>query len=391
MSRPPFVINIPSPWITKSPSGATLASGVSADGFHAEETTSGVSRHKPTGWFDPLGYQLFYRNYRRAQGVCSWIWGLNPSVGSISTGCVGAATFQSNEHFNTTVDELAITDSSLPNRALIDARVKMKQKDVDLGVAFAERNATARLLGDTSRRMAKSFNNLKRGRVRAAMRDLGIANSHREPRGSNVPNKWLEMQYGWKPLISDVYGACDALSRSPRETWRVTSRAQVTRQMQWRKTFTGIEAGICEARSECGAFVRIDALPGNDLIMSLASLGITNPLLIAWELVPYSFVVDWALPVGTWLDSLDALLGFEDITISSSAFTKAQWLDRGIVLTDPNGFTAKNDYVGTKTVVKLVRTASNSILPTFPEIKDPRSLGHMANGLALLASAFGRR
>jgi hypothetical protein len=31
------------------------------------------------------------------------------------------------------------------------------------------------------------------------------------------------------------------------------------------------------------------------------SLGLVNPLEIAWEVVPYSFVVDWFLPVGSYI------------------------------------------------------------------------------------------
>jgi len=38
--------------------------------------------------------------------------------------------------------------------------------------------------------------------------------------------------------------------------------------------------------------------------------GISNPLLLAWELIPYSFVFDWLLPVGNYLEGLTAYDGF---------------------------------------------------------------------------------
>jgi hypothetical protein len=37
------------------------------------------------------------------------------------------------------------------------------------------------------------------------------------------------------------------------------------------------------------------------------NLGLTDPLSVAWELIPYSFVVDWFVPIGTYLDNLNAI------------------------------------------------------------------------------------
>ncbi len=310
------------------------------------------------------------------------------------SGCVGGTRFDSLDHFDSTINESDAVDFTLANAALIAARVKMKKADINLGVAWAERNRTAQLLGDTATRIARSFNNLKRGRVRAAMRELGIANSRREPRGSNVPRKWLELQYGWKPLVSDVYGACNALSRQDRSDWRVTAKAQKNRNYELRKQFlASYERSDCVAKVENGAFARIDALPSNDLTMSLASLGISNPLLIAWELVPYSFVVDWAFPVGAWLESLDAMLGYGASSTSVTTFARVEWLENGFNSIDPStGVIYTNNWSGSKKMVRVIRAVSDNVpLPTFPSIKDPRSLGHMANGLALLASAFSRR
>jgi hypothetical protein len=280
------------------------------------------------------------------------------------------------------------------NRALIKARLKMKRSDVNLGVAFAERNATARMLGDTAIRLAKAFNNLKRGQVRSAMNVLGISSSKREPRGSNAPRKWLELQYGWKPFASDIFGACNALSKRDKSDWVVTAKAQVREEYKFMKTWTSLDYGNGIADAEVGAFVRIDALPQNDLVMSLASLGITNPLLIAWELVPFSFVVDWALPIGTWLDSIDAMLGYGTSYTSTTTLIRCRWSGSGAYGKWANNpsVTIRNNYKEWKRYVKLVRTAQAGVpLPTFPGLKDPASLSHMANGLSLLASAFGKR
>jgi hypothetical protein len=146
-----------------------------------------------------------------------------------------------------------------------------------------------------------------------------------------------------------------------------------------------------EAVSSC--FVRIDALPQNEAIISFVSSGITNPLLIGWELVPFSFVVDWFLPVGGWLESLDALLGYTTAGYSSSLLTRISWVGvSGPKTVLSSGFVIDDHWSENKKVVRLVRDVSPSVPQArFPSFKDGRSLAHMANGLSLLATAFGRK
>lgn len=53
---------------------------------------------------------------------------------------------------------------------------------------------------------------------------------------------------------------------------------------------------------------QLDTLNPNVLLAS--NLGLTNPAMVAWDLVPFSFVVDWFLPVGKFLNSFDSHYGF---------------------------------------------------------------------------------
>jgi hypothetical protein len=298
--------------------------------------------------------------------------------------------FNSLNRWDELVSEGFIVDGALANQALIQARSKLKAQSINLAVAFGERKQTAQLIGDTANRLVGTVRSLRRGEIRKAMNSLGILHNKRQPRGSNWPRQWLELQYGWKPLLSDVYGACDALSKRPKSDWRVTATATRSSKRDYSKSWSGNGGGIGSAKVSCSAFVRIDALPANEAAISLASSGISNPASLAWELLPFSFVVDWFLPVGGWIDSLDALLGYSSAYTSTSVLTRASWDTRGTG-SSSGGFTYQNNYQGSKRVVKLDRSASAGVpLPSFPSLKDPRSLGHMANALALLSQVFGR-
>lgn len=390
MPRSDFEIWIPGTCNTSRWNGSEPNSFEVSNARTALEQSSGTSRHKPTGWIPPTGYSFFRRSYNLARGTKEFHIPDFPQYGSRSSGVVQTSA----NEFDQCLLESAIEDTSLANQALIRARIGLKRTDINLGVAFGERNQTARLVGDTASRLARSFRQLRRGETRGAMRTLGISSQKNQPRGSNVPKKWLELQYGWKPLLSDVYGACRALSRNDIRDWRVTSKARLfSRNVKVKSDYERSSTGTCVARYSTGAFVRIDALPTNDVAQSLSSLGVTNPLLVAWELVPFSFVVDWFSPVGSWLESLDALLGYSSVYTSTSVISRCTWIYTGGHSTDPDhpDWTYDNNFTGDKQYVKLVRSVeSGAPLPTFPRVKDPLSLGHMANGLALLSQAFGR-
>jgi hypothetical protein len=282
------------------------------------------------------------------------------------------------------------------DRALVKARLAMKDSDVNLGVAFAERGATARMVGNNAIALAKAFKAIKQDRTWDAIKALGIAKRRGVSLRSESPiERWLELQYGWKPLLSDIYGACDALEKAPRSNWMITGKGSYREKIDIVKRYydgTNFRYDTT-VKGDVGVYVRIDAEPENELLHTLAALGITNPAEIAWELVPYSFVVDWMLPIGSWLSSLDAMLGYGPTWCSISRLSRATWkvqsipefarTSRTIVETTKQSWSAR------KEIVSLQRTVSQSVpLPSLPRFKDPRSLAHMANGLSLLAQAF---
>lgn len=356
-----------------------------------EDSRSLVKRRKPPGWIPPTNYDLASVYRRGSLGI----YHEGNSFSSVKyTGAVAGAigsvwTVDFVTNF-AAIPSVVITNelTSLQNTALIQARNNLKQMKVDLGTAFGERNQTAHLIGDTASRLARSVRNLRRGRVRDAMRDLGLSSKRGAPRGSNWTNNWLQLQYGWKPLLSDIYGACDALSKRDRDDWGVTAKGQARTTLSG--SFANLADGTAHFRSaskyELGVYTRVDAWLG--ALNALSSLGVTNPLNVAWELVPYSFVVDWFLPVGNWIQSIDATLGVEIRGVSTTRFRRGVLTGEGITHSEGDLFFINNWSVY-KRDVNVSRAASTDLpFASFPSLKDPRSLGHMANGLSLLAQAF---
>lgn len=372
------------------------------DHDHCHEIVDGIRRRKPGGWIEPTNYHFKRVKYRRAEGTSRQRqWDPN---GNLVTDWrqSGSEPFQSNSlNLHDELFYFRGHPAGLRDQALIKARTAMKRGDLNLGVAFAERNRTAQLVGDTAKQLVKSVRSLRRGDFPGAARALGLTKPGR-PRGSSVPQRWLELQYGWKPLLSDVYGSVNALAERDRRDWIVTGLGRTKEEIDTEKIYDPGETSNPKwsgsAKGKYGCYIRIDAIPENDLLLSFSSLGLTNPLLIAWELVPFSFVADWFLPVGSFLESLDAMLGYGPSYCSISQLMKCTTTVHGV--SQPkrirnNGYAMQHDedWSTQRSEVTLDRSAFINYvpLPTMPRIKDGRSLGHMANALSLLVSAFSKR
>lgn len=407
MARPSFTTTIPGAYTTKINGGSVTSTSVTSR--FAKEIVSGPARSRRSpGWVAPKPYSLRREVYKvasgrvlytrtfKSNGVTDTTEDYNGTVGH------GARGMNSLNAFNDAYTLKGISQKQ-EDLALTDARLKLKGADVNLAVAFAERNKTAKMIGSTALQLAEAMRALRRGHWRDACRALDV-NPRGKPRGSSVPARWLELQYGWKPLLSDVYGSVDALAKRRGEDWIVTAKGASSEKIaaDWTPNPPGADSkqlpdfGIGRATGVRGCFVRIDAIPGNDLLMVMSSLGITNPLLVAWELVPYSFIVDWFLPIGSFVDSLDALLGYREAWTSISHLEKADWVHAHSPSEFENAsyrFKYLRDVdVATKSVVNLTRVATKGVpMAQFPRLRNPVSLGHMANGLSVLTQVFGGR
>jgi hypothetical protein len=111
-----------------------------------------------------------------------------------------------------------------------------------------------------------------------------------------------------------------------------------------------------------------------------------NPAYLAWELIPYSFVVDWAIPIGDWLMSLDALFGVKKIegvvttksVITCHRYSKVMAVDtRKVYQSGPALYKS----------TKISRGTFNSIpIPPLPRWSPSTSYKAVANGIALLTA-----
>lgn len=136
----------------------------------------------------------------------------------------------------------------------------------------------------------------------------GFKRSPRYGKTRDVANTWLEYSFGWSPLIQDIHDACKVLSNpmpSPRVKASGTSNFHIlSAYIEPAYTSQSVHGFVrCTVRSR----VRIT----NPNLLLLNQAGLINPAFVLWDAIPFSFVVDWILPVGSYLKSWTDFVGLE--------------------------------------------------------------------------------
>jgi hypothetical protein len=223
---------------------------------------------------------------------------------------------------------------------------------------------------------------IKKGKFREALSELGIKKpAGWRPAVRNAGGLWLEYSYGWKPLVQDIFDAAKVLSTPVDDLWihESSSNQFITELIQsnvgtpWDHNCIDTNYVVLKVYARVGAVVSCD----NPNLQALKNAGLTNPLSWAWELIPFSFVVDWLVDVGGFIESLDDGLG---LTITNGFYTTG-WkgtskVQRNVVKMWPTG--SPNPYDGAS-MVKLRSVAGMDRSLGLPMVKLARKLKVLTN------------
>lgn len=199
-------------------------------------------------------------------------------------------------------DPLLTSVTQLKNEAFIKAASAVADAKTNLPVLFAEMSKTVRLITSTARRIYSAYRAFRRGRLGDVARLLGIS-------PSQVHKTWLEYKYGWMPLLMDVKQSAEFIGQL------VVGRAfeftaSGTAQATASKTSSPAgSAGHVSASTIRRVRIKLDCRIDNPRASTAQQLGLTNPALVVWELVPFSFVFDWFIQVGDYLKAVTAFHG----------------------------------------------------------------------------------
>ncbi len=196
---------------------------------------------------------------------------------------------------------------------------------------------------------------------------------------------WLIFHFGVEPLIKDLHSIMERLESDSNFTWE---RHTASAKGRWgvrinealnKDAWYSVENYVGTVRYS------MDVRLKDPQLALLNDFGLINPASIAWELVPFSFVVDWFYPVGSYLNSFTDLLGYE--TRNPSTTYMLSWKAKsGYIYTQ--GKMNAGSYDG----VKISRRLTG---PTFklPPVQIPDRLSPVrgATSIALIVQVLKNR
>lgn len=243
-----------------------------------------------------------------------------------------ARVYDSGRYAGALLGNYGIISNSIPtdmrNEAVTKALNKLADQKVNLGENFATFGQTVRLFSSKAGLLAAALKAAKnkdawRKYLRKSARDLSR-------RGSleTAAQEYLAYIYGLRPLMQDVYNARETVRALESKTLLLKGVGRAIRSTGASQTsFATLATGALSSRLggsgtrrvKCTLWARPD--PNFQGLRALNQLGLSNPLGLAWDLIPWSFCVDWLLPVGPVLYALSARMGliFVDGSISCRA------------------------------------------------------------------------
>lgn len=286
------------------------------------------------------------------------------------------------------VEVSSLLQLNLDNKVKQKILERVKDSDVNLGVIWGEREQTFRLLADATKRLGQGYHLARSGDFLGAAKALVGSSGAAK---ATIARNWLELQYGWRPLVSDIYGLCKTahkLSRH-RQFTVVSYRSKINDVRTSYQPFGTDYTVYKDEQSLYESSGRVKFQSSSMLLATAAELGLINPAVVAWELVPFSFVVDWAVPIGSFLSQFDAAAGWQFMQGSLTHYSKAESVFTKLALPLPVKYVFHECNV--RRTVSLVRVTRGAIgswssLLSLPYVKNPASLEHVLNALALLTS-----
>lgn len=278
----------------------------------------------PNSWsYFKHNVEYIHGTYRRSNTV-----GSRTYVGTILEAS-GAVTYDSSRHrtlaYNAALDRLLNKLSSSLNLAVSAAEGKQTVKMLNLvqvytGIVADMKRSWKRELADKMRKF-KSRRSLKR-----AMRNWQRGVKLRHPRhywprpidkglvqsaSSAAANGYLMFTYGLSPLISDIRGIAENLVGWSREI-EVAGGTGISSFNAKQRSVVALEGrnhvGTCRRTGFIACKLKVRARTRFD--SDLSKWSSMNPLLIGYELLPFSFVFDWVVDLGGYMANLEKSIVF---------------------------------------------------------------------------------
>lgn len=241
------------------------------------------------------------------------------------------------------------------NKAYAKFINKLKPDTAGLGINLAQKQQAIDMISARSLQLIRFIRELKAFRLGNAAKELGIdpkllKRNKKLKRGSkNFANNFLEVHFGWSPLLGDIGSSVDVLQSGVppcfiRVSQKGSAKTSSLSESLYGKTFYRSTVSVSYS---IGATVTVS----NPNLFLANQLGFVNPALIAYDAIPFSFVLNWFVNVEQFLSSFSDLWGLtlsDQYIVSHSEVNSSE--DEYLLRVGPTNRSEKGIYAEYRTV-----------------------------------------
>ncbi|UHK03266.1 MAG: maturation protein [Hangzhou levivirus 1] len=163
-----------------------------------------------------------------------------------------------------------------------------------------------------------------------------------------IAEVWLEMRYAWRPLYYDIVAIDEAVRRLQEGVEYPLCRAYGTREETISKfdkmasnagTFPGTySGGLPGALFSCtyGTTVTQTLHASVGVQVRTRNIHLSDPLITAWELVPFSFILDWFVSIGDTLSAFSPFASGEVVFSTVNVTTEMNQRGSTLIVANPD-------------------------------------------------------
>ena len=259
--------------------------------------------------------------------------------------------------------------------------------NLDLSVDLAEGHQAGVMLSDPFglRTKARRFN-------KGVSKLLGFAQKFKGAL-REAGSVQLELAYGWRPLMSSIYGVLDEMIAPVlncsgghiRIEASATERESINKTSSYLNYYLRHQGAISK---RCKYVIWLS--PSDTALQSLARYTSLNPASLAWETLKLSFVIDWFIDVGGYLRNLETALIYNNRFIMGTKTTSSK-SQKTVSIYGVNKYyydyaSGQGDvYCATKNRIVL----TSYPMPRYPVLNVQLGASRLLSAAALLAQTLG--
>lgn len=206
---------------------------------------------------------------------------------------------------------------------------------------------------------------------------------------------WLEGRFGWRPFLMELDALKQLLLKGVRSQRR-TSRAKQERTTEkvFQKTENGGGFVFVNSYTQRTIYTVRSGILVEDFLDFKGELGFrwADVPPAAYELIPYSFVLDWLLNLGNFIQALTPKLGVRELCAFTTIHVKRECVRTMLSCTFPGGTLLQSP---TGVHVRTIETFSRNPAVDGPSLVAESSItyalrnGRVVDGLSLLIGSLG--